>query len=342
MKKKIVLSNRVFMYLAAAEAGYLILIFLLIYLVGESSLMNGGRYMIIATACLINIALVMTAYTLLIKPYHKIKETYQKFVDRQIYQEMFDSEEILMPQLQNVMERFHYLLNKQDAIEMSKKQAEYLALQNQINPHFLYNTLEAIRGDALCEGMVNIAQTAEALSTFFRYTITEVENLVTLEDELENVENYFTIQQYRFGEKLKMRILYPEQENKTYILHLHLPKLTLQPIIENAIFHGLEGKKEGGCVTLRIELTKNKLLISIADDGLGMSEELTEKINERLNRVAISYVSEDKQRNGGIALNNVNRRIKLLFGEEYGMHLLSNLNIGTDVRIVLPLIGEND
>jgi len=329
LKKKAVLSTRVFWLFVTVESGYLFLILLLLY---------HGLSIITAIICIINIVFIIVAYVFLFKPYNRIKETYQKFLDQQLYAEMFESEEILMPQLQKVLHRFQFLLNKQDAIKMSKKQAEYLALQNQINPHFLYNTLEAIRGDALSEGMVNIAETAEALATFFRYTITEVENLVTLEDELENVENYFTIQQYRFGGKLKMKIIYPEQENKSDILHLHLPKLTLQPIIENAIFHGLERKKDGGCVTLRIELTQKKLLISIADDGLGMSEELTEKINESLNRVAVSYVSEDKQNRGGIALKNVNRRIKLLFGEEYGMYLLSNLNIGTDVRIELPLI----
>ena len=88
--------------------------------------------------------------------------------------------------------------------------AELKALQAQINPHFLYNTLEAIRGDALCEGIDSIADTTEALSTFFRYTITDTGNLVSVEDELENVENYFKIQQYRFGDKLDMRVNFPD------------------------------------------------------------------------------------------------------------------------------------
>lgn len=97
------------------------------------------------------------------------------------------------------MQKLDSILDKKNIIELSTKHAELLALQNQINPHFLHNTLEAIRGDALCEGIDSIADTTEALSTFFRYTITDTGNLVSVEDELENVENYFKkIQQYRF------------------------------------------------------------------------------------------------------------------------------------------------
>jgi two-component system sensor histidine kinase YesM len=233
------------------------------------------------------------------------------------------------------MQRISGMLDKQTAIQMSKKQAEYLALQNQINPHFLYNTLEAIRGDALDIGMNNIAQTTEALATFFRYTITEVENLVTLEDELENVENYFIIQKYRFGEKLNMEI--DTGEDGT-VLQSQLPKLTLQPIIENAVFHGLECKRGEGTIRIHVETTKSKLLISIVDDGVGMDEEQLEYINRRLHHLELNYDNENKEKNGGIALYNVNSRIKLLFGEEYGLYIYSNKNIGTNVRINLPII----
>jgi two-component system sensor histidine kinase YesM len=234
------------------------------------------------------------------------------------------------------MQRISEMLDKKAAIQISKKQAEYLALQNQISPHFLYNTLEAIRGDALDVGMHHIAETTEALATFFRYTITEVENLVTLEDELENVENYFIIQKYRFGEKLNMRI---DTGEDLSVLGSQLPKLTLQPIIENAVFHGLECKRGEGTIRIDVEATKKKLLISIVDDGVGMEEEQLELINRRLNHIEMNYANDDKEeKGGGIALYNVSSRIKLLFGEEYGLQIYSNKNIGTNVRITLPLI----
>lgn len=277
-------------------------------------------------------------YYLLVLPYLNIKKQYKMFLNGQVYEELFQNPDYLTPETVKVMDRFHYLLNKQDAINMSKKQAEYLALQNQINPHFLYNTLEAIRGDALYAGLASIAETTEALASFFRYTITDVGNLVTLEEELENIENYFTIQQYRFGDKFKLTVNYPENED---ILLNQVPKLTLQPIIENAIFHGLEGKSRGGNIFISIESTRKNLFISVKDDGLGIPSEVLTKINDSLERVAVSYVNSDKKKSGGIALKNVCRRIKLIFGDEYGVHVYSTVNVGTDVRLTLPKIPKH-
>lgn len=283
--------------------------------------------------------LFIFGYKGILLPYRKITRTMKLFNQGHTNEQIFQMEESLCGDMPAMMERINSLLDKQTAIKMSKKQAEYLALQNQISPHFLYNTLEAIRGDALDAGMSNIAETTEALATFFRYTITEVENLVTLEDELENVENYFIIQQYRFGNKLNMEIKTGEDIT---VLQCQIPKLTLQPIIENAVFHGLECKCGIGTIRINIETTKQKLLVSIIDDGVGMEEEQLDKINERLNRIEVNYENDKKSaKHGGIALFNVSSRIKLLFGEEYGLHIYSNKNIGTNVRITLPYsIGD--
>ena len=153
------------------------------------------------------------------------------------------------------------------------------------------------------------------MSTFFRYTITDTGNLVSVEDELENVENYFKIQQYRFGDKLDMRVNFPDDYAR--ILECKLPKLTLQPVVENAIFHGLEAKAEGGVIIISLEMTEKKLLINIHDDGIGIDEEELIKINQRL-EITSGPLTEEKRKRGGIALPNVSRRIKLLFGDEYG------------------------
>ena len=269
-------------------------------------------------------------------PYLRKINKFKKFKDGLIYEELFEEDYRIVPELQEVLQRLHNMLDNQSAIKISTKQAEYLALQNQINPHFLYNTLDAIRGDALCAGKEDIANITEALSKFFRYTITETENLVTLESELENVENYFAIQEYRFGEKLKIVFNLPEKQQD--ILQLKIPKLTLQPIIENAIFHGLEKKSNAGLVVLDFELSDTKFYISIKDDGVGIPEEKLEELNAKLERVSVSYVNDDRGKNGGIALKNVCRRIKLLFGEEYGIHVYSLPGMGTDVRITIPNI----
>lgn len=293
-------------------------------------------FFILITVISVFLILYMLFGSYILTPYRRYRKLFQKFINGQTYKELFDGNYQLFPEMKPTLERFDKMLDKQNAIELSTKQAEFLALQNQINPHFLYNTLEAIRGDALCAGMENLAEITEALSTFFRYTITETGNLVTLENELENVENYFIIQQYRFGEKLKMEVNLPEGEPD--VLQLQFPKLTLQPIIENAIFHGLEGKAEGGTIIIDVETTPDKVLVSIRDDGVGIPEEALDKINRKLDLVSVSYINEDKKKRGSIALNNVCRRIKLLFGEEYGIHIFSIVNVGTDVHINIPMI----
>ena len=273
----------------------------------------------------------------LYKPYKEMEKLYQCFANGQAYEELFQAEYEWMPGWDEVMERIRYLINKQDAIRMSKKQAEYLALQNQINPHFLYNTLEAIRGDAVCAGVDSIAETTEALSVFFRYSVTGVDALVTLEEELDNVKNYFTIQYYRFGDRTRLQISYPEEDK---ILQLKIPKLTIQPFVENAIHHGLEKKMEGGIVKIKLDTTENKLIVTIYDNGVGMPEEQVERINAYFERVAVSYVGEDRKKRGGIAMKNVNSRIKLLFGEQYGVHVYSVEKIGTDIIVTLPKLEK--
>ncbi|MDF2941952.1 MAG: integral rane sensor signal transduction histidine kinase [Herbinix sp.] len=295
-------------------------------------------YLVWVIILAIIICLLASGYYYIIIPFRRIQKILRLFNQGQTNEQLFQMKDTFCKELPITMNRISDMLDKQTAIKMSKKQAEYLALQNQISPHFLYNTLEAIRGDALDVGMYNIAETTEALATFFRYTITEVENLVTLEDELENVENYFIIQRYRFGEKLNMEIRTGEDIG---VLQSQLPKLTLQPIIENAVFHGLECKRGEGTIRINVETTKAKLLISIVDDGVGIEENQLEKINQRLNHIEVNYMNDDKEeRRGGIALSNVSSRIKLLFGEEYGLHIYSNKNIGTNVRITLPLLVE--
>jgi two-component system, sensor histidine kinase YesM len=308
----------------------------------QANFMNQSRTFIdfiVLPIIISTIFLLIYGYKRILLPFSKIVKTMRMFNQGHTTEQIFQMEETLCSEMPAMMNRINTLLDKQTAIKMSKKQAEYLALQNQISPHFLYNTLEAIRGDALDAGMINIAETTEALATFFRYTITEVENLVTLEDELENVENYFIIQQYRFGDKLNMEI---KTGDDISVLQCQIPKLTLQPIIENAVFHGLECKCGIGTIKIQIETTKQKLLVSIIDDGVGIDEELLDKMNERLNQVEMNYENDKKDmKHSGIALFNVSSRIKLLFGEEYGLHIYSNKNIGTNVRITLPYIVDD-
>ena len=272
------------------------------------------------------------------RAYHRLC---QRFIHGEIYQEFIDQMKDWDLDTGEAIHRLDELIERKNVIQMSNRQAEFLALQNQINPHFLYNTLEAIRGDALCIGAETIADITEALSIFFRYTITNTRNLVTLQDELDNVENYFLIQKYRFEDKLDLKIIFRDDER--LLRQMPCPKLSLQPIVENAIFHGIERNRAGGLVEIELEFVDDTVHVTIRDNGRGMDTETLQRLNEKLMRASVGYVKdEDAKKKGGIALRNVCRRIQLLFGEEYGLHVSSIEGIGTSVEMVLPMRGEKE
>lgn len=226
------------------------------------------------------------------------------------------------------------LSEREYAALIYKKQAELDSLQSQINPHFLYNTLESIRGQAVLDRADKIAKMTEALSAFFRYSIGRKGSIVQLTDELKNTDNYMLIQQFRFGEKISLQKIIPDGEEA---LQGYLPKMTVQPIIENAIYHGLEMKEGKGRIILRVTLTGDRMLINVTDNGIGMEDEQVEKINASMDEPIHLSTGQDQNRKGkGIALKNVNDRIRLLYGEEYGIRVFSTLGEGTDVELRLP------
>lgn len=246
----------------------------------------------------------------------------------------------LSPASERLLRRMREMLDPSQLFNLNKRQAQYLALQNQINPHFLYNTLESIRSECLVAQLDSAANMTEALASFFRYTISKVENLVSVEEELQNCETYFRIQQYRFGDRLSLRIVCEEQD-RDEIFRCRLPKLTMQPILENSIIHGIELKVGTGNLTVHLERTEKRLLIRVSDDGVGMGTDVLAKLNARLGRSGPVAQLQDPERVGGVALTNVNNRIRLLFGEEYGLHVFSLPGVGTDVEISLPAITSD-
>jgi two-component system sensor histidine kinase YesM len=229
------------------------------------------------------------------------------------------------------------MLSSDEAMNLSKRQAQYLAMQNQINPHFLYNTLEGIRGEALTGGLDDIAKMTETLSQFFRYTISNLEQLVTLDDELTNVRNYYSIQEYRFGDRLTLEINFEDEKDRGAILNAKVPKLILQPVVENAIIHGVEGLPGAGLVSILVQYTGSRIIFVVSDNGVGMSAERLRLLNDSLSNVYGRF-ENGSGGEGGIALTNVSSRIKLLFGEEYGLAVMSEEGAGTDVEITLPYL----
>lgn len=281
---------------------------------------------------------ILTFWFFVIRPYRRVQMTMERILDGYILPDSGLFEDVLLtPTMETEIKRLEQFLKSPEMMDLNKRQAQYLALQNQINPHFLYNTLESIRGEALIAGMDNIADMTEALAKFFRYTITKVENLVSVEEELDNCETYFLIQKYRFSSRLQLHILY-EEENRESIMNCKLPKLTLQPILENSIIHGTELKIGTGNLTIQFEQTDKRLIIRISDDGVGMDEQTLAKLNRQLGGGGKAFTDNQEEKKGGIALVNVNNRIHLLFGEEYGMHVYSIQGKGTDVEVTLPVV----
>ncbi|MBS6398193.1 MAG: histidine kinase [Clostridiales bacterium] len=275
-------------------------------------------------------------------PYRDSEKWAQRFLDGYLISFPDDFDEVfLTPTTKQQIEAIDRLMKSPQLMDLNKRQAQYLALQNQINPHFLYNTLESIRGAALIAGLHSVADMTEALARFFRYTISKVENLVSVEEELDNCRTYFHIQKYRFGDRLELKVEC-EDEDREEIMNCRIPKLTLQPILENSIIHGAEMKIDTCNLKIQFERTEKRLIIRISDDGMGMSEEVLANLNHRLGREGNSVAYRDEDKKGGIALGNVNNRIHLIFGEEYGLHVYSVLNKGTDVEITLPVITREE
>lgn len=225
-------------------------------------------------------------------------------------------------------EKTEYLLENE---LLTEKELELHMLESQINPHFLYNTLDSIRGAALQNNQDEIAKMTETLSRFFRYCISSRDHIVALSEELNNVENYYIIQKFRFGDKINLTI----DTHGIPTDELFIPKIVIQPLVENAIVHGLEKVSRDGEIRIDVDRTETELHIFVSDNGNGMTYEELKQLNQSLVSGEINFRSREHT---GIALRTVNRRLKLYFGEKYGIHFQSVYREGTRVEMVLPVI----
>ena len=223
--------------------------------------------------------------------------------------------------------------DREYSLAMLKKQAEIKALQNQINPHFLYNTLDCIRGMAIEQGADNIEEMTRALSGMFRYSICgKGKTKALMEEELANVNNYLRIQQYRFRNKINITETIDPAAKKCCV-----PKLLIQPIVENAVFYGLEPKTGERNLNIEAYCTGKKLIVKVEDNGVGMSFDKLRTINDAM----CSGVSMgDNGRGTQLGIVNVNERLRLLYGEEFGLRIFSCPKVGTTIEMVLPIIIE--
>ena len=206
--------------------------------------------------------------------------------------------------------------NSDQELELMETKMKFAQLQNQINPHFLYNTLENIRARAILDDNEVIADMTESLSRFFRYNISKRDDVVKLSEEIDNIRTYMHIQQYRFTNKFDFQVYIHDEDSS--VLGAMIPKMTLQPIVENAIFHGMENKIGKGHIEIHIESDEKKVFVLVEDDGVGMLPEKLSELREKL-AAGPDGTWETGHGSDGIAMRNVNNRLKLFFGEECGI-----------------------
>ncbi|WP_233532157.1 cache domain-containing sensor histidine kinase [Paenibacillus alkalitolerans] len=224
-----------------------------------------------------------------------------------------------------MIERINTLITENYANRLLLKETEFKALQAQINPHFLYNTLDSINWLARTNGQKQISQMVESLGFLLRNAVQLNEPLVSLAEELEIVENYVTIQKYRFEERLEFIMDVPEQ-----LRHRKIPKLTLQPLVENAMHYALEPGIGTCTIAVRAWETAEAICITVEDDGPGIPEDTLDRLRR----------GELKTKGKGIGLLNIDERIKIAFGDDYGIRIGGTAGGGARITIALPVETE--
>ncbi|MCR4806655.1 MAG: sensor histidine kinase [Lachnospiraceae bacterium] len=237
---------------------------------------------------------------------------------------------VLSESFNEMIDRVSRLLDQVRTEQESLRKAELELLQAQINPHFLYNTLDTIVWLAEAGDQASVVSMVGSLSKFFRTSLGQGKDQVTIKDELDHVRSYLEIQQVRYQDILEYSIDVPKE-----VYSAPIPKITLQPIVENALYHGIKNKRGKGTITVTGKTENKCLYIYIEDNGIGMTEEMLEKISRKMN--STENGDQDNSQGEIFGLSNVNERIKLKYGQRYGIHIDSTYGEGTIVTLLLPL-----
>ena len=231
---------------------------------------------------------------------------------------------MLSDSLNTMIDKINELLEQVTKEQTRLRKAEFELLQSQINPHFLYNTLDAIVWLAEAGEQKKVVNMVGSLSEFFRTSLNRGKDIITIEEELHHVRSYLEIQQVRYQDILEYEIHVPKDLNKYLI-----PKITIQPLVENALYHGIKNKRGSGRIVIKTKKETDCFYIQIEDNGIGIKEERLEQVRDGI---------RDKVLTGKdiYGLYNVNERIRLNFGEKYGISIESIYGEKTVVSIGLP------
>ncbi|QBD87660.1 sensor histidine kinase [Clostridium tetani] len=266
----------------------------------------------------------------IVKPIHRLKSNMLEISKGNFdsYYEIKNNDEIsILGQVFNQMlTDIKRLINKVYQVEKQKRSAELRVLQSQINPHFLYNTLDTIQWKALEYNAFEVVDMINSLSGFFRISLSDGKEFITICDEVAHVSNYLEIQKIRYKDKIS----YSMDVDSSLDQYL-IPKLIVQPLVENSIYHGLKLQKYKGIINVSISSKDGFLFIKVIDNGLGINSEKLIVLRKNL--------AESIETNH-YGLYNINERLKLAFGERYSIEIKSELKIGTQVLLRIPLISE--
>jgi two-component system sensor histidine kinase YesM len=219
------------------------------------------------------------------------------------------------------------LLDSKIREQENLKRAELRALQAQINPHFLYNTLDTIIWMAESKKTDQVVEIVSALSSFFRISLSKGMDWITIGEEVERIRSYLTIQKMRYHDILDFKIDVDEEVSENTIL-----KLILQPLVENALYHGIKNKRQGGTIVIRAKRKEeDEVLLEVEDNGIGFTAEKLAQL-----RAELEDDSGDIKLESGFGIGNVNKRIRLYYGKQYGLSIQSEYTTGTRVTLVIP------
>lgn len=245
--------------------------------------------------------------------------------------QLYEDLKIMMESIKKLIDEVYIQTIQQQKLKVKQKEVEFSMLSSQINPHFLYNTLETIRMKAYCNDDKEVADIVKKLGKIMRRNLEVSGKEVSLASELELIKNYLEIQAMRFEGMVEYEL---NIENNINIDEYKILPLLIQPIIENAFIHGLEEKKEKGRIILSIFYMDEYLIIQVSDNGVGIEKEKLIKIKNDL-----ELMDDD---NKSIGMKNVNQRIKIYYGNQYGLKITSELQKGTIITFNLPRLIEGD
>ncbi|MDR2940133.1 MAG: histidine kinase [Clostridiales bacterium] len=236
---------------------------------------------------------------------------------------------LLSREFNDMLDNTAALMEKEYNARLLANEAKYKALQAQVNPHFLYNTLNTMSGIATASGVPAVGTLCRALSNMFRYSLNMETPFATLGEEIRHIKNYMYVMNVRMNNSVELKI-----KVDSNLLDLRLPRLSIQPLVENALIHGLKNKLGDKKVIVMAEQIGESLSLSIEDNGLGMdAEEMSKKLQ--------SANDDALKQNRGIGLRNINARVKLLYGEVFGISVRSGAGLGSTVTLTIPVIGED-